>query len=157
MTYEAGQGVVLRTNVELEKQVQRDPRMQDIYTQFLTAWRSRVGDGLTLFALDALINEYGGWGLSEYVGQPLSQTPKRRAVGNSRSAKRSGLGSMGFTHAGCPFVPTMRCWAKSSYRQLGAKGGTHPCTSNNLRNCARVPFRMNKCQASQLSCSTFKQ
>ena len=80
ITYEGGQTVVLAGNVPLELQVERDPRMHDAYQQFMTGWQSRVGDGLTLFALDGLIGQYGGWGLSEYVGQPLSQAPKLRAA-----------------------------------------------------------------------------
>lgn len=91
ITYEGGQTVVLRNNVPLEKQVQRDPRMHDAYLQLITGWRSQVGDGLTLFALDGLIGKYGGWGLSEYIGQPISQAPKLRAtyeiLGITKSSK----------------------------------------------------------------------
>ena len=80
ITYEGGQTVVLAGNVPLELQVERDPRMHDAYQQFMTGWQSKVGDGLTLFALDGLNGQSGGWGLSEYVGQPLSQAPKLRAA-----------------------------------------------------------------------------
>jgi len=80
ITYEGGQTVVLPTNVPLELQVERDPRMHDAYLQFMNDWQSQVGDGLTLFALDGQIGQYGGWGLSEYVGQPISQAPKLRAA-----------------------------------------------------------------------------
>lgn len=80
ITYEGGQTVVLPSNVPLELQVERDPRMHDVYRQFMTDWQSQIGDGLTLFALDGQIGQYGGWGLSEYVGQPISQTPKLRAA-----------------------------------------------------------------------------
>ena len=80
LTYEGGQTVVLPNNVPLELQVERDPRMHDAYQQFMNAWQSRIGDGLTLFALDGQIGQYGGWGLSEYVGQPIAQAPKLRAA-----------------------------------------------------------------------------
>jgi len=80
ISYEGGQSVLLPTNVPLEQQVQRDPRMHDVYQQFITGWQSQIGDGLTLFALDGQIGQYGGWGLSEYVGQPISQAPKLRAA-----------------------------------------------------------------------------
>ena len=80
LTYESGQAVVLPNNLPLEQQVERDPRMHDVYQQFITSWQSQIGGGLNLFALEGQIGKYGGWGLSEYVGQPLSQTPKLRAV-----------------------------------------------------------------------------
>ena len=80
ITYEGGQTVVLPTNVPLELQVERDPRMHDAYQQFMNAWQSQIGDGLTLFALDGQIGQYGGWGLSEYVGQPISEAPKLQAA-----------------------------------------------------------------------------
>ena len=35
---------------------------------------------LTLYASTAPIADYGSWGLKEYAGQPLDQTPKLRAV-----------------------------------------------------------------------------
>lgn len=80
ITYEAGQSVVLPNDVALEQQVERDPRMYDIYRQFITSWQTQIGDRLNLFALEGGISKYGGWGLSEYIGQPISQTPKLRAV-----------------------------------------------------------------------------
>ena len=79
IAYEGGQSIVL-SDVAQEQQVQRDPRMHDAYAQFLTGWQAQVGDTLNLFALDGQISRYGGWGLSEYVGQPVSQAPKLRAV-----------------------------------------------------------------------------
>jgi hypothetical protein len=79
--YEAGQSVVLPTNIALETQVQRDPRMYDIYKQFISGWQSKVGDTLTLFNLTGGVSKYGGWGMWEYAGQPISSiTPKMRAV-----------------------------------------------------------------------------
>jgi hypothetical protein len=80
ITYEAGQAIVLRDNLALEQQVQRDPRMDGLYGQFLQSWRTQVGDNLNLFALNGPIGQYGAWGLSEYVGQPLSDAPKMRGV-----------------------------------------------------------------------------
>jgi hypothetical protein len=88
LTYEAGQTVVLPNSLTLEQQIERDPRMYDVYQQFMTDWQSKVGDGLNLFALDGEIGQYGGWGLSEYVGQPDSRAPKLRAVNAFLSVKR---------------------------------------------------------------------
>jgi hypothetical protein len=80
MTYEGGQHVVLPNNVDLLKQIERDPRMADLYNSYLTKWQAQVGDPLTLFALTGPISSSGAWGLVEYNGQPLSDAPKMRAV-----------------------------------------------------------------------------
>jgi hypothetical protein len=80
ITYEGGQHVVLPNNVDLLRQVERDPRMYDVYKQFITSWQGQIGDNLNLFLLTGGISQYGGWGLSEYTGQPLTDAPKLRAV-----------------------------------------------------------------------------
>ena len=79
-TYEAGQHIVLPNNQALLQQIERDPRMYDLYKSFLTGWQSQVGGTLTMFTLNGPISQYGAWGISEYAGQPLTETPKRRAV-----------------------------------------------------------------------------
>jgi hypothetical protein len=83
LTYEGGQTVLLPKNVLLEQQVERDPRMYDVYRDFISDWRSQIGDQLNLFALSGQIGQYGGWGLVEYLGQPVSGAPKMRAVQDS--------------------------------------------------------------------------
>src|SRR5205085_4568884 len=88
MTYEGGQGAVFPGNVALSLQIQRDPRMYDLYKQFLTGWQSQIGDTLTLFAVNG-----GAWGLSEYAGQPLAETPKMRAVKDYLSVGAYGSSS----------------------------------------------------------------
>lgn len=80
VTYEGGQSVVLSNNLPLEQQIERDPRMTDLYKSFISQWQSQIGDTLTLFTLHAPISQYGGFGMYEYVGQPLSQAPKMQAV-----------------------------------------------------------------------------
>jgi hypothetical protein len=80
ITYEAGQHIVFRNNLPLLKQVQADPRMQQVYARFISGWKDRVGDTLTLFALTGGPSQYGSWGAVDYAGQPLSQTPKMRAI-----------------------------------------------------------------------------
>ena len=42
--------------------------------------QSQVGDTLTLFALSGPVSQYGSWGISEYVGQPVANAPKAKAV-----------------------------------------------------------------------------
>jgi hypothetical protein len=88
ITYEAGQSIVFPKKVGLSLQVQRDPRMYDIYKRFLSVWQHQIGDTLNLFALNG-----GAWGLSEYSGQPLAETPKMRAVKDFLAANkpRSGM------------------------------------------------------------------
>jgi len=80
VTYEAGQHVTLPNNLPLLTQIERDPRMYDIYKTFISAWQSQIGDTMNMFALTGKISQYGAWGISEYANQPLSETPKRRAV-----------------------------------------------------------------------------
>jgi hypothetical protein len=80
VTYEGGQHVVLPSNVDLLKQIERDPRMADLYTSYVNKWQQQIGDPLTLFALTGPISASGAWGLVEYNGQPLSDAPKMRAV-----------------------------------------------------------------------------
>lgn len=79
ITYEAGQHLVYRDQA-LEEQVERDPRMYNAYKRYLEIWRTKIGDTITLFQSSGPISRYGAWGLVEYVGQPLSEAPKMRAV-----------------------------------------------------------------------------
>jgi len=113
ITYEGGQHIVLPSNLSLSTQVERDSRMFDIYNQFISAWQSQIGDTLMLFALTGGISQYGSWGLVEYAGQPVSQTPKMRAVqaflGTATPAARSSRptetcrdGSVNSTTNACP-------------------------------------------------------
>jgi hypothetical protein len=80
IAYEGGQHVVSPGNVELVAQINRDSRMYDLYKKYITAWNAQVNDTMTLFASTSPISQYGAWGLREYSGQPLAQTPKRRAA-----------------------------------------------------------------------------
>ena len=77
--YEGGQHLITR-DVALAQAVQRDPRMAGVYARYLTAWRDTIGDRVMLYASTAPIGEFGSWGLREYAGQPIGDTPKLRAV-----------------------------------------------------------------------------
>jgi len=79
ITYEGGQHLVTG-DMTLARAIQRDPRMAQIYTRYLSAWRARIGDQMTLYASTAPIGDSGAWGLREYAGQPEAETPKLRAV-----------------------------------------------------------------------------
>lgn len=79
ITYEGGQHLVW-DDVALNALVQRDPRMEDVYAHYLKRWRAEVGDLITLLSATSPISKYGAWGIREFSGQPLSETPKRRAI-----------------------------------------------------------------------------
>ena len=79
IAYEAGQHVVLDDQA-LAEQLQRDPRMYDAYKRYLNLWRRQIGDTIMLYASVQPIGKNGSWGLLEYLGQPLAEAPKMRAV-----------------------------------------------------------------------------
>lgn len=79
LAYEGGQHLVTR-DIELAQRVQRDPRMEGVYRQYLDLWTRRIGSPMVLYASTAPIGEYGSWGLREYAGQRLVETPKLKAV-----------------------------------------------------------------------------
>ncbi|MFL6725740.1 MAG: hypothetical protein ACJ8FS_04395 [Sphingomicrobium sp.] len=81
IAYEAGQGVLMNNSQAVVAEIERDPRMADLYKSFIGGWNSKVGDTLTLFTLTAPLAG-AGFGLVEYAGQPLEQTPKMRAARN---------------------------------------------------------------------------
>jgi hypothetical protein len=81
IAYEAGQHLVDPARVDVMKAVNRDPAMQAIYSRYLADWSAvSGGDLMTLYAATGPITGYGAWGLREYAGQPLSETPKLRGV-----------------------------------------------------------------------------
>ncbi|MBT2188958.1 hypothetical protein [Sphingobium nicotianae] len=79
IAYEGGQHFV-SSDVDQLKLIQRDPRMGKMYTRYLTAWQSQIGDLLTLFQDVGPVSSYGAWGAQEYAGQPLSEAPKANAI-----------------------------------------------------------------------------
>lgn len=91
IAYEGGQHLIFK-DLLLAAQVQHDPRMYEAYKKYLGIWRNKIGDTLALYASSSAIGRFGAWGLIEYVGQPLSEAPKMRAVqeaidaGNGASA-----------------------------------------------------------------------
>lgn len=89
IAYEGGQHLIFK-DVEFEQQVERDPRMYDAYKKYLDFWRARIGDTISLWVASGRISRYGGWGLVEYVGQPLSDAPKMRAVQDQIALTHSG-------------------------------------------------------------------
>jgi len=83
IAYEAGQHVLGADGaaaLPLLTQMQRDTRMGDLYTRYLTKWRGNIGDLMVLFSAWGPVSKWGGWGMQEYMGQPLSEAPKAKAV-----------------------------------------------------------------------------
>jgi len=89
IAYEGGQHLIFK-DVAFEEKVERDPRMYDAYRKYLDFWRTHIGDTISLWTASGVISRYGGWGLVEYVGQPLSETPKMRAVQDQIALTQGG-------------------------------------------------------------------
>ncbi|WP_380875270.1 hypothetical protein ACFB49_03990 [Sphingomonas sp. DBB INV C78] len=80
IAYEGGQHIVNPDEVPLVAAINRDQRMYGVYKKYLAAWRTQIGDVMTLFNSTGPISRYGAWGMREYSGQPMAETPKRRAA-----------------------------------------------------------------------------
>jgi len=88
IAYEGGQHLVDPERVDLVKAINRDPRMAAIYADYLKEWGAvSGGDVFALYAATGSITRYGAWGLREYAGQPLDETPKLRGVIAARGGK----------------------------------------------------------------------
>ena len=81
VTYEAGQHVYnAGGKLPLLYQVEHDPRMGQLYTYYLSRWNNEIGDMITLFNDVSGVDPFGSFGQSDYIGQPLSASPKAKAV-----------------------------------------------------------------------------
>jgi hypothetical protein len=80
IAYEAGQHLTGGSNLDVVKAVQRDKRMGQLYKYYLTRWQQEIGDQIALYNDVGGIALTGGWGLQEYLGQPLTEAPKAQAV-----------------------------------------------------------------------------
>ena len=87
IAYEGGQHVWLNNNQPLVAQIERDPRMYNLYKSYIGRWNRDIGDTMALFALTGGIGK-AGFGLVEYAGQPVSEAPKMRAVRESFAQSR---------------------------------------------------------------------
>ena len=70
----------MRNNVDLVKQINRDPRMGELYRKLLRNWQKETGDLFVHIATVSPISQHGAWGLYEYSGQPLAHAPKAQAM-----------------------------------------------------------------------------
>jgi hypothetical protein len=80
IAYEAGQHLIDGNDLTRITALNRSSTMYDIYVSYITDWKTRFNDTMVLYSATHPISSYGAWGLREYVGQPLSETPKRRAA-----------------------------------------------------------------------------
>jgi len=87
LAYEAGQHLNFK-DLDFLKKVEQDPRMYDAYKKYLDLWRTRIGDTIVLYGSSSAISRYGAWGLTEYVGQPIAEAPKMRAVREAMALTR---------------------------------------------------------------------
>jgi|GEM_PF-2263383 len=61
-------------------QANRDPRMEAVYDHYLALWTRYGGTAFVHMTDCAASGPFGSWGAMEYQGQPLEETPKRRAL-----------------------------------------------------------------------------
>lgn len=83
IAYEAGQHLLpSATDQEIHIRLNKDQRMYNVYRAYLAAWKAQVGDLIMLYNASGRV-----WGLRDYQGQPLAETPKRRAALDAIAAK----------------------------------------------------------------------
>jgi hypothetical protein len=82
IAYEAGQHIIAtqQANADTAARMQRSPLMYEIYKRYIADWKSQMGDTIAFYSATGSISQYGSWGIREYAGQSLNETPKRRAV-----------------------------------------------------------------------------
>ena len=88
ITYEAGQHLIYSgPDKTVMARLARDPRMGDLYARYLAGWSREAGDLITLFTNIDPAGPSTDWGMVEYYGQPLAQTPKLRALRDAQGAR----------------------------------------------------------------------
>lgn len=87
IAYEAGQHLVGIQGAEnnetltvLLHQANAHPRMGEIYTRYLAAWKEHGGDLLCHFSSTSQWSKWGSWGLLQYADDDPTQSPKFSAV-----------------------------------------------------------------------------
>jgi hypothetical protein len=58
----------------------RDPRMRDLYADYLSGWRKNGGHVFVPFTSCGTPDKYGRWGAREWLQQPRSDAPKLDAI-----------------------------------------------------------------------------
>ncbi|MES2495905.1 MAG: hypothetical protein V4618_07315 [Pseudomonadota bacterium] len=81
IAYEGGQHLTYRgPDKTLIERLNRDPRMGEAYRAYLSLWDREFGDLMVLYYSTSPIGTTMYFGMAEYSGQPLSETPKRKAL-----------------------------------------------------------------------------
>lgn len=83
LAYEAGQGLQTYDPEQAKVYVEgnRDPRMRDVYREYLKHWTRLTGGSLLMhFSSASAYSDHGAWGAKEYQGQPREQAPKYDAL-----------------------------------------------------------------------------
>ena len=80
IAYEGGAHFLIPYDVPMLNRINHDPRMEAAYTKLLTGWARNTGDVFAIYSLVGGSGQFGGFGLRDYDGAPLAQSPKARAV-----------------------------------------------------------------------------
>ena len=81
VAYEGGQHVSwYGPDRTLIGRINHDPRMGDAYRKFMRLWARDFGDTLMLFHSVSPPGSSMHFGLADYSGQPIAESPKRKAV-----------------------------------------------------------------------------
>ncbi|MEW6058323.1 MAG: hypothetical protein AB1540_17110 [Bdellovibrionota bacterium] len=83
VAYEGGQHIIGNTDARVQTAVaiNRDPRMRDVYMQYLSAWADITGNQVFVaYSGPEVWSRFGTWGSKEFQGQPRCQAPKHDAL-----------------------------------------------------------------------------
>ncbi len=132
-------------------ELNRHPAMEDAYLQYLRHWERAGGAEFVLFESLGGFTKYGSWGLMEFIGQPLGETPKLRGV-RRYLRESAGAAAFGNPRTVAESGPTGRRSADSAAVAAGAAsagasvaasptplGGTASSSSGGGTSTAPVP------------------
>lgn len=84
LAYEGGQHFLAlgdQSKSETIAAINRDPRIGELYDEYLRRWRALTGGSLFVhYRSPSAWSEWGCWGSKEYQGQPLGEAPKHQAL-----------------------------------------------------------------------------
>jgi hypothetical protein len=87
LAYEGGQHLVGTGGAENNQKLtdlffaaNRDPRMKQVYLDYLRAWKDAGGDLFMVFSSMGAPSKWGSWGILEHEGQDPTTAPKYQAV-----------------------------------------------------------------------------
>ena len=93
LAYEGGQHLVGVGGAENNQKLtdlfiaaNRDPRMKDVYLEYLRGWREAGGGLFMVFSSMGAPSKWGSWAILEYEGQDPATAPKYQAVAEALRA-----------------------------------------------------------------------